>query len=51
MSIQRLPLLPDKTILVTNSSTMLPSKLAKFTGRPDKFLLHYTLQIQFGKII
>lgn len=36
------PLLPDKTILVTNSSTMLPSKLAKFTGRPDKFLaLHF----------
>ena len=36
------PLLPDKTILVTNSSTMLPSKLAKFTGRPEKFLaLHF----------
>ena len=36
------PLLPEKTIVVTNSSTMLPSKLAKYTGRPDKFLaLHF----------
>lgn len=40
------PLLPEKTIVVTNSSTMLPSKLAKFTGRPDKFLaLHFANSI------
>lgn len=32
------PLLPEKTVVVTNSSTLLPSKFAKFTGRPDKFL-------------
>lgn len=40
------PLLPKKTIVVTNSSTMLPSKLAKYTGRPDKFLaLHFANSI------
>lgn len=40
------PLLPEKTIVVTNSSTMLPSKLAKFTGRPNKFLaLHFANSI------
>ena len=32
------PLLPDKTVVVTNSSTLLPSMIAKYTGRPDKFL-------------
>ncbi len=38
--------LPEKTILVTNSSTLLPSKLAKYTGRPDKFLsLHFANSI------
>ena len=41
-----MPILPEKTILVTNSSTMLPSKLAKFTGRPQKFLaLHFANSI------
>lgn len=40
------PILPEKTILVTNSSTMLPSKFAKFTGRPQKFLaLHFANSI------
>lgn len=39
-------LLDDKTIVVTNSSTMLPSKLAKYTGRPEKFLsLHFANSI------
>lgn len=39
-------ILPEKTILVTNSSTMLPSKLAKYTGRPEKFLaLHFANSI------
>ena len=39
-------LLPEKTILATNSSTMLPSKLAKFTGRPEKFLaMHFANSI------
>ncbi len=32
------PLLPEKTVVVTNSSTLLPSKFAKYTGRPEKFL-------------
>ncbi len=40
------PCLPDKTILVTNSSTLLPSKFAKYTGRPDKYLsLHFANSI------
>jgi 3-hydroxyacyl-CoA dehydrogenase len=40
------PLLPEKTILVTNSSTMLPSQFAKYTGRPDKYLaLHFANEI------
>nr|MCR5128802.1 3-hydroxyacyl-CoA dehydrogenase [Lachnospiraceae bacterium] len=35
-------LLPEKTILVTNSSTMLPSRFAGHTGRPEKYLaLHF----------
>ncbi len=35
-------LLPEKTVLVTNSSTLLPSKFAKYTGRPEKYLaLHF----------
>ncbi len=40
------PLLPEKTIIVTNSSTLLPSKLAKYTGRPEKYLsLHFANSI------
>ena len=44
--LKKASLLPEKTIVVTNSSTMLPSKLAKYTGRPDKFLaLHFANSI------
>ena len=40
------PHLPEKTVLVTNSSTLLPSKMAKYTGRPEKFLsLHFANSI------
>ena len=40
------PLLPEKTIIATNSSTLLPSLLAKSTGRPAKFLaLHFANNI------
>ena len=40
------PALPEKTILVTNSSTLLPSKFAKYTGRPEKYLaLHFANSI------
>ena len=36
------PILSEKTVVVTNSSTLLPSKLAKYTGREEKFLaLHF----------
>lgn len=36
------PLMPGKTILVSNSSTLLPSQFAKYTGRPEKYLaLHF----------
>ncbi len=39
-------LLPEETVVVTNSSTLLPSKLAKHTGRPEKFLsLHFANEI------
>ena len=37
---------PAHTILATNSSTMLPSQFAHFTGRPEKFLaLHFANRI------
>ena len=40
------PTLPEKTIVVTNSSTLLPSKMAKYTGRAEKFLaLHFANNI------
>ncbi len=40
------PILPEKAVLVSNSSTMLPSTLAHFTGRPEKFLhLHFANRI------
>jgi 3-hydroxybutyryl-CoA dehydrogenase len=32
------PLMPEKTLLCTNSSTLLPSNFAKYTGRPEKYL-------------
>lgn len=36
----------ENTIIVTNSSTLLPSKLAKFIGRPQNFLaLHFANSI------
>lgn len=36
------PLLPEHTLVATNSSTLLPSDFADATGRPDKFCaLHY----------
>ena len=38
--------LPEKTILATNSSTMLPSTFAAYTGRPEKYLaLHFANEI------
>lgn len=38
--------LPEKTVIVTNSSTLLPSSLAGYTGRPEKFLaLHFANSI------
>ena len=40
------PLLPEKTVVVTNSSTLLPSKMASSTGRGEKFLsLHFANSI------
>lgn len=36
------PMLDEKTVVVTNSSTLLPSTFAKFTGREEKYLaLHF----------
>ena len=37
---------PEKTIFASNSSTMIPSQLVEFTGRPEKFLhLHFANRI------
>lgn len=38
--------LPEKTIVCTNSSTLLPSQFAEATGRPEKYLaLHFANEI------
>ncbi len=38
--------LEEKTVVVTNSSTLLPSMFAKYTGRPEKYLaLHFANHI------
>lgn len=38
--------LPEKTVIVTNSSTLLPSSFADYTGRPEKYLaLHFANDI------
>ena len=38
--------LPDHTVIATNSSTMLPSTFASYTGRPEKYLaLHFANEI------
>ena len=40
------PLLPEKTVIATNSSTMLPSTFREYTGRPEKYLaLHFANEI------
>lgn len=40
------PLMPEKTIVVTNSSTLLPSQFAESTGRPEKYMaLHFANEI------
>lgn len=40
------PVLDEKTVIVTNSSTLLPSTFAKYTGRPEKYLsLHFANNI------
>jgi 3-hydroxyacyl-CoA dehydrogenase len=37
---------PENTVFATNTSTMLPSQFAEFTGRPEKFLaLHFANEI------
>ena len=41
--------LPEKTVVVTNSSTLLPSQFASHTGRPEKYLaLHFANNIWMG---
>lgn len=40
------PLLPEKALLASNSSTLMPSQFAKFTGRPEKYgSLHFANSI------
>ncbi len=39
-------LAPERTIFCTNSSTLLPSDIAPFSGRPEKFLaLHFANEV------
>ncbi|MET7767169.1 3-hydroxyacyl-CoA dehydrogenase [Nocardia sp. NPDC005366] len=39
-------LAPERTIFATNSSTLLPSDIKDYTGRPDRFLaLHFANQV------
>ncbi len=46
------PLLEEKTVVVTNSSTLLPSKLAKYTGREEKYLaMHFANEIWKNNIV
>jgi len=43
---QMAPLLPEKTVVATNSSTLLPSMFRDYTGRPEKYLaLHFANEI------
>ena len=45
-------LLPEKTVVVTNSSTLLPSKMASYTKRPNKFLsMHFANSIWKNNIV
>ncbi len=45
-------ILPEKTVIVTNSSTLLPSKLAEYTKRPNKFLsMHFANSIWKNNIV
>ncbi len=45
-------ILPEKTVIVTNSSTLLPSKLADSTKRPNKFLsMHFANSIWKNNIV
>ena len=44
--------LEEKTILVTNSSTLLPSLFADSTGRPEKYLaFHFSIYIWVNNIV
>jgi len=37
---------PEKTVFATNTSTLLPSAIAPFTGRPERFLaMHFSNEI------
>ena len=39
-------LMPERTVLCTNSSTLLPSMFAQYTGRPEKFCsMHFANEI------
>lgn len=39
------PLLPEKTLLLTNTSTLLPSTFAPYTGRPERYLAFHFLNV------
>lgn len=43
------PYLEEKTIIVTNTSTLLPSQFADYTGRPEKYLGFHFINIIWKK--
>ncbi|AWB81621.1 3-hydroxyacyl-CoA dehydrogenase [Corynebacterium yudongzhengii] len=46
------PFLEDKTVLLTNTSTLLPSDMKDATGRPEKFLAyHFANDIHLKNIV
>ncbi len=45
------PILPERTIICTNSSSLLPSSFMEYTSRPEKFLaLHFANEIHKNNI-
>ncbi|MGA9108788.1 MAG: 3-hydroxyacyl-CoA dehydrogenase [Smithella sp.] len=44
-------LCPDRTIFTTNTSTLLPSMIARATGRPEKFLAYHFHDIRMTNVV
>lgn len=42
---------PEKTIFTTNTSFMLPSKMASFSGRPERFCAFHFHDVFYSKVV